>query len=144
MHTMIRAGACCLPEFEHITAAAARAGVRRKNVDREKTHDRGDARSKAAKSRFTGSKTRRSHYRCRGGRALPVAPAPRAGDERTRLRHSLERRRHMVLESLPWCQVRLRGLHLPIPVFRRAIQRLELEREIPWTVGDRTLAELCH
>ena len=65
------------------------------------------------------------------GRAVPAAPAARAGPAGPRLRQGLRRRRDLVLEPLPRSPVRQRGLHLPVPVLRAALQGLELEREVP-------------
>ena len=52
------------------------------------------------------------------------------------------RRRHLVLEPLPGRPLRQRGLHLPVPLRRGAVQGLELEREVPRPARDRALAAL--
>ena len=80
--------------------------------------------------------------RRRGRRPVPAPSAARAGPAGPGVRSRVRRRRHLVLEPLPRRALRLRGLHLPVPVLRGALQRLELEREVPGPAGDRTLAAL--
>ena len=64
------------------------------------------------------------------------------GPEGPRLRQRLGRRRHLVLEPLPGRPLRLRVLHLPVPVLGGPLQGLELERALPGPARDRAVAEL--
>ena len=84
----------------------------------------------------------RRHPGRRGRRAVPAPPAARAGAAGARDRQGGRRGRHLVVEPLPGGALRQRGLHLPVPVLRAALQGLELEREVPRPARDRALAAL--
>ena len=51
-------------------------------------------------------------------------------------------RRHVVLEPIPRRAIRLAGVHLPVLVFGRALQGVELERALSGATGNGALAQL--
>ena len=82
--------------------------------------------------------------RGRRRRPLPASPAPRARLAGEGVRRRRRRRWHLVVEPLPGRTLRFRGLHLPVPLRREALQGLELEPEVPGAAGDRAVDALHH
>ncbi len=89
------------------------------------------------------SQARRGRDRRRRRWPLPIASIARPGPFGKGVRQRIRRRRNMVLEPVPRRPLRLGRLHLPVPVLRGPLQRLELEREISRPAGDRTVDALC-
>ena len=67
---------------------------------------------------------RRARRRRRHHRHLPAVPRPRSRVLRAAARGRRRRRRHLVLEPLPRRPVRLRELHLRLPVLEGAVRRV--------------------
>src|SRR5207302_9125509 len=78
-------------------------------------------------------------------RALRDGPAPsaaRAGPERAGVRGRRRRRRHVVLEPLPWGAVRLRELDVRLFLLRRDPARVGVERALRGAAGNPPLLQL--
>ena len=84
---------------------------------------------------------RRAGRRRRHHRHLPAVPRPRSRVLRAAARGRRRRRRHVVLEPLPRRPVRLRELHLRLPVLEGAVRRVGVAGALRRAAGDRALPQ---
>ena len=94
------------------------------------------------------NRARERRYRCRRAgrrrrhhRHLPAVPRARSRVLRAAARGRRGRRRHVVLEPLSRSAVRLRELHLRLPVLEGAVRRMGVAGALRATAGDRALPQ---
>ena len=87
------------------------------------------------------SRRRRAGRRRRHHRHLPAVPRPRGGLLGAAARGRRRRRRHLVLEPLPRRPVRLRELHLRLPVLAGAVRRVGVAGALRRAARDRALPQ---
>ena len=89
----------------------------------------------------TARRRRRAGRRRRHHRHLPAVPRARSRVLRAAARGRRRRGRHLVLEPLPRRAVRLRELHVRVPVLEGAVRRVGVAGALRRAAGDRALPQ---